>query len=302
MSEMPCPACGSARSSVFSNAPEDIEYFIVRARPAVVRRCSDCRSLFQDPWPSEDETSTFYGPHYNFYAESKVPFLSRLHYAQNRLEAERLIERYGPNARYLDFGCGHCSLLNALRAAGAKNVAGYDFSPDRPAPLALGIPYFGTEVELAAAGQTFDVIRLNHVIEHLTDYARTLTLLRTLLAKGGSLIGQTPNGGHYTSSLLGRRWGNLHYPYHTLILSHTGMRALAERTGFSVDSIEKTMMPTGVAMGVENVIKAATGWKVMGRTPIYTLLIAAGTPIAIHDRLAPWAQTNIINFRWIVRE
>lgn len=294
-----CPACGHTESTVFTKNPQDVEYFVHRKMPAVVRRCSDCRSLFQDPWPSEAETSAFYGPHYNYYAGSKVPLLSQLHFAQNRMEAQRLTARYGRDARILDFGCGHCSLLNALKSIGSNNICGFDFLPERPSPLAEGIPYYGSEAELAAAGQTYDVIRLNHVIEHLTDYDGTLGLLRGLLADGGSLIGQTPNGGHYTSTILGRRWGNLHYPYHTLLLSHKGMRALAARTGFKVVEIEKTMMPTGVAMGVENAIKGATDWKAMGRTPIYTLLIAAATPLAIHDRFAPWAETNIMNFRWV---
>jgi len=299
MSSVACPACGHTASTVFAANPQDVEYFVRREMPAVVRRCDDCRSLFQDPWPSEAETSTFYGPHYNYYAGSKVPLLSELHFAQNRMEAQRLVRRYGREARILDFGCGHCSLLNALKSIGSNNTYGFDFLPERPAPLADGIPYYSSEAELAAAGQKYDVIRLNHVIEHLTDYVGTLSLLRGLLADGGSLMGQTPNGGHYTSTILGRRWGNLHYPYHTLLLSHKGMRALATRTGFKVEEIEKTLMPTGVAMGIENVIKGAMGWKAMGRTPIYTLLIAAATPLAIHDRFAPWAETNIINFRWV---
>lgn len=300
MSNAVCPACGHPESTTFTTNPQDVEYFVTRKMPATVRRCSKCRSLFQDPWPSEAETSTFYGPHYNYYAGSKVPLLSQLHFAQNRMEAERLAARYGRDARILDFGCGHCSLLNALKSIGSRNIYGFDFLPERPAPLADGIPYYGSENELAAAGQTYDVIRLNHVIEHLTDYDGTLGLLRGLLADGGSLIGQTPNGGHYSSTILGRRWGNLHYPYHTLLLSHQGMRALAARTGFKVQEIGKTMMPTGVAMGIENAIKGAIGWKAMGRTSIYTLLIAVATPLAIHDWLAPWIETNIIDFRWSV--
>ena len=278
--------------------PEDVEYYIVREKPAVVRRCTKCRSLFQCPWPSEEETATFYGPQYNYYAASKVPFLSKLHFAQNRMEADRLVAAYGCNARILDFGCGHCSLLNALHSIGCRNISAYDFIPERPAPLAPGIPYHGSEAFLLAAGEKFDVIRLNHVIEHLSDYPRTLSLLRALLSDNGCLIGQTPNGGHYTSTLFGRRWGNLHYPYHTLVLSHDGMCALAERNGFKVDFIGKTMMPTGWAMGIENAIKGAAGWKALGRTPIYTLLIAATTPLAIYDRIAPWTETNIIDFRW----
>ncbi len=300
MRTVACQACGHSESTVFTATPQDVEYFVTRKMPATIRRCANCRSLFQDPWPSEAETSNFYGPHYNYYAGSKVPLLSQLHFAQNRMEAKRLAARYGRDARILDFGCGHCSLLNALQSIGSRNIAGFDFLPERPLPLANGIPYYGSEVELSAAGRKFDVIRLNHVIEHLTDYPRTLALLRGLLADGGCILGQTPNGGHYTSTLLGRRWGNLHYPYHTLLLSHDGMYELAKRTGFTVEEIGKTMMPTGVAMGIENAIKGATGWKAMGRTSIYTLLIAAATPLAIHDRFAPWMETNIIDFRWSV--
>lgn len=294
-----CPACGGGDTIVFTDAPEDVEYFVRRKAPALVRRCRACRSLFQDPWPSGAETATFYGPHYNNYAVSTVPLLRELHLAQNRMEARRLVARYGRDARMLDFGCGHCSLLNALKSVGCEAIAGYDFAPERPAPLDAGIAYYGSEAALAASGRRFDVIRLNHVIEHLTDYPATLGVLRNLLSERGCIVGQTPNGGHYTADLLGRRWGNLHFPYHTLLLSPAGMQALAARTGFRVAAIDKTWMPTGWAMGFENAIKGLAGWRAMGRTPIYTALIGLATPLAMLDRLAPWSETNIIDFRWL---
>ena len=292
-----CPACESAETTSFVEQPEDVEYFVKRNVEAIIRRCGNCRSLFQDPWPSEAETATFYGPHYNNYAVSKVPLLSSLHYAAMQKEVDRFIAAYGTGARVLDYGCGHASFLNGLFNTGCESVAGYDFTPDRPALLAEGIPYFSSEEALTHSGETYDVIRLNHVIEHLTDYPHTLGMLRSLLSEGGIIMGQTPNGGHYTASLFRRRWGNLHYPYHTLLFSRSGLTAIARRTGFDVMSITQTFMPTGWAMGLENWAKACLGWRNQGRTMIYTGLIAATAPLAIFDRLAPWTDTNIINFQ-----
>jgi 2-polyprenyl-3-methyl-5-hydroxy-6-metoxy-1,4-benzoquinol methylase len=292
-----CPACNSTHSLVFVESPEDIEYFVQRKISAVVRRCQDCRSLFQDPWPTNDETSTFYGPHYNNYAVSKVPLLSTLHNIALKKEATRFASIYGAHAHVLDYGCGHAGFLNALQEIGGPSVAGYDFSPHRPSMLNESIPYFGTEAELVQSGLKFDVIRLNHVIEHLTDYPHAMNMLRSLLNPGGIIMGQTPNAGHYTTEIFKGRWGNFHYPYHTLLFSRGGLNALAERTGLHVLSITQTLMPTAWAMGTENVIKARLGWQNLGRTPIYTALIAATAPLAIYDRLAPWQDTNIFDFQ-----
>jgi 2-polyprenyl-3-methyl-5-hydroxy-6-metoxy-1,4-benzoquinol methylase len=291
-----CPACESTNSSVFVETPEDVEYFIKRQVDAVVRRCLNCECLFQDPWPTNAETSTFYGPHYNNYAVSTVPFLSTLHKVALRKEAARFVKTYGSTVSVLDYGCGHAGFLNALHEVNGPSVAGYDFSPSRPAMLNDDIPYFGNESALVNADLKFDVIRLNHVIEHLTDYPHTLGMLRNLLNENGIIMGQTPNAGHYTTNIFRGRWGNFHYPYHTLLFSRKGLQSLAERTGFRVLSVSQTYMPTAWAMGLENVIKARFRWHVMGRTPIYTALIAATTPLAILDRLAPWSDTNIFNF------
>ena len=292
-----CPACESSHTSVFVETPEDVEYFVKRSVDAVVRRCHGCRSLFQDPWPSIEETSTFYGPHYNNYAVSNVPLLSSLHEIAQKKLVTHFMSLYGANARVLDYGCGHAGFLNTLQKEGCPSVAGYDFSPDRPEMLNENIRYFSSEKELTESGLKFDVVRLSHVIEHLIDYPHTLGMLHSLLDKKGIIMGQTPNAGHYSTDVLRRRWGNLHYPYHTLLFSRAGLRAIADRTGFDVLSVTKTFMPTAWAMGLENIIKARFSWKTLGRTPIYTALIAATTPLAIFECLAPWCDSNIFNFQ-----
>ena len=112
-----------------------------------------------------------------------------------------------------------------FKEEGCKNVYGYDFSPERPVGLPAEIGYFGSERELIDSGQKFNTIRMNHVIEHLVDYSSTFTTLSEILKPGGTIFGQTPNAGHYSSGVMGKRWGNLHYPYHTLLFSR-GMSLL----------------------------------------------------------------------------
>ena len=137
---------------------------------------------------------------------------------------------------------------------------------------------------------------MNHVIEHLVDYSSTFTTLSEILKPGGTIFGQTPNAGHYSSGVMGKRWGNLHYPYHTLLFSERGMSAFASRLDLRLEGTEKTMMPTGWAMGLENIVKAVFGWKFIGRTPIYTLCIFCAAPISIFERFAPFCRSNIFNF------
>ena len=279
----PCPACRAPRSMVFVATPRDREYFV--ARSAVIRRCAECSSLYQDPWPTATEAQGFYGADYQNYGGSTVPLLAQIDAAYQRREGTAFLGRHGARARVLDFGCGQGGFLRSLRAAGAPDVAGFDFVLYPELAAIDGVRWFDNLDALAASGLVFDVIRMRHVIEHLTDVDGTLALLAGLLAPGGCIVGETPNAGHYTARLMGGWWGPLHFPYHTVLFSVAGLRHAAERAGLALASTGGSLLPTGWAMSAENAMKAVTGSRRRGRSPVYAALMAASMPFALLDLL-----------------
>ncbi len=207
--------------------------------------------------------------------------------------ARAVAEQYGMGARYLDFGCGHGNFVSALMKIGVSDVHAFDFVKYPALDRLVGLRFYPTIDDIEASGQEFDVIRLHHVIEHLTDHEGTLRRLRDLLSPRGRIVGQTPNAAHYTSRLMRSAWGPTHYPYHTLIFSPPGMSALAERAGLALKRTTSNYLPTAWSITSENLIKRAFGMKTRGRLPIYSLLLAASAPFAFLDRwLTPAASAN----------
>ncbi len=289
-----CPACLSLRHGTFTDRPEDNEYFTARKSASRILECGECSALYQSPFPDTAETNSFYGPDYQNYAASKVPFLSDLLHKQTRAVAERFAARFGKNACVLDFGCGSGLFLQGLLHTGLEKLYGYDVALRLDESFSRKIGIFNDLSALEKSGVRFDVIRMNHVIEHLSDLDGTMALLARLLKTDGVIVGQTPNAAHYTRRLFGRFWGPLHYPYHTVLFTKQSLQAAAPRWGLRLDNISPCLMPTGWAMSLENMFKKVTKSQRRGRSPLYTLFIMDGLPFALLDLLR--GDTAIFDF------
>ena len=297
-----CPACHTTDSDDFPfsshvDSPKDREYFKTRKFPAKFLKCVSCLSLFQDPWPSVDETREFYQTNYQNYGKSNVPLLPLLLNKWESLAAKKFVKSFRGNAHILDFGCGTGSFLNNLFDYGCTHLTGFDFSYNRlEQECENGISYFNNLVELKNSNKSFQVIRMNHTIEHLTDVDDTLYLLGSMLNSGGVIVGQTPNATHYTASLFNGYWGPLHFPYHTVLFSEKGLKKSAEKAGLELVNVSKTVQPTGWAMSLENIFKELSGSKKQGRTFPYVFIMLFCMPMVILDYLLPWNKTGVINF------
>jgi SAM-dependent methyltransferase len=298
MSGPTCPACHSDATSTSVAAPQDLEYFKRRKDPVAIMRCLDCRSAFQHPWPSETETATFYDAAYQNYTTSSVPLLQALNRWHSRRGARAFKRQFGadPRLSVLDFGCGHGGFLASLLEEGYTDLTGFDVVSTVSDAVRKRVRVIDGFSSLARCGRTFDVIRLNHVIEHLTDLDGTMGLLRALMSAGGRLVGGTPNADHYTFRLMSKYWGPLHYPYHTILFSVKGLEAAAKRWGFRLISVRETILTTAWSMTAENAFKALTGSRRAARTQAYVLFIGLSLPLALWDRLVMPGHTAMIDF------
>jgi 2-polyprenyl-6-hydroxyphenyl methylase / 3-demethylubiquinone-9 3-methyltransferase len=128
----------------------------------------------------------------------------RLDYISTQIAAEfgRDLTKPLPFAglRILDIGCGGGLLSEPMARLGAT-VVGADAAP-RNIPVAqvhaeqsgLKIDYRHTTAEdMAAAGETFDVVLNMEVVEHVSDPLAYLTACQHLLVPGGLMICSTLN-------------------------------------------------------------------------------------------------------------
>ena len=83
----------------------------------------------------------------------------------------------------------------------------------------------------------FDVARLNHVLEHLTDPKRTLREIHRILKSDGILYLTLPNTGSLNFWLFQENWYGLDAPRHVVSYCPKALRFLCSTTGFEIVEI-----------------------------------------------------------------
>ena len=82
--------------------------------------------------------------------------------------------------------------------------------------------------------ESFDVIRMHNVIEHLKDPLGFLETANKLLRHGGLLLLSTINTDSFTASLQKEDWKYLNPRYHVHLFSTSNLSLLLNKTGFTV--------------------------------------------------------------------
>ncbi len=82
--------------------------------------------------------------------------------------------------------------------------------------------------------ESFDVILLDSVIEHVASPRAALQKTHSLLAPGGVVVVVTPKFEGPTSRIRGREWNGFRHGYHTYLFTGKTLRRYLEETGFEV--------------------------------------------------------------------
>jgi len=158
--------------------------------------------------------------------------------AERLANAHALLEHVPPGGKLLEIGCAAGFLLRAARDRGF-DALGVEMSE-----WASGVArdQYGLDVrtgkleDIGLADDTFDVVVLADVIEHLTDPRRTLREIGRVLKPGGRLLLLTPDAGSVVARIAGARWWGLlddHYFY----FSRDNLKRFLEGEGFEVVTI-----------------------------------------------------------------
>lgn len=134
----------------------------------------------------------------------------------------------------VDFACGSGVLTNAIAAAlppGSSMVA-LDFfaRPPRPMPDVRYLSF----AEASAIEGSADLVTCFHALEHDDVPDVMMARLCALLAPGGTLVVEVPNGECVWAEPFGRAWDNWYLPYHRQHYTRGSLRAVVERHGLDV--------------------------------------------------------------------
>ncbi|MEO5335519.1 MAG: class I SAM-dependent methyltransferase [Magnetospirillum sp. WYHS-4] len=295
MTDVSCIVCGSRRWRLRHRGMHDLEYGL--ALPALdIVECPDCGLLRLDPMPAPETLLTFYTPDYaNTRLATERSLRSRLAGLYDRRLIRRFAQLAGPAAAVLDVGCSAGHLVAKMQAAmPGWTVTGVETDASAVAAgraLGRNIVLGGLDEAPLRAG-SFDLVVLNHVVEHVADPRALLARVLELLKPGGHAYIEMPNTACLDFRLLGRWWGGIHFPRHTYLFSGANAAILLEGVGFAGIAIENTPQIFGWAMGWQNWLADKAGLSVKGgRSAIYPALMLAALPLVLlQDRLGATAS------------
>lgn len=224
-------------------------------------QCGNCKLIFLSPVPLN------LGDYYtvNYYAVPKTedelrPLFSR---ENNRLQVVKPFVKQG---KLLEIGPAFGSFLYFARQAGyivtglEMDAACCTFVRD-----VLNIDCIHTNNPAAAIQQleTYDVITMWQVLEHLNDYQEVLKTVAAHLAPGGIVALSTPNPDSFQFSIFGKYWTHLDAPRHLVLVSPKLLSAQLRDLG-----LETKLLECG---DEETLMHSTYGWRrslqnVMGKT------------------------------------
>lgn len=265
-----CPVCGTtARTELYRDLTDRV--FFCAPGTWDMYRCKGCRSAYLDPRPKADVIHRAYSRYFTHVAGnggSDTAHLSRARRIRRSLangyrnwrygtrlapstklgvpcaylfplhrasvDADmRLIPKFRLGGRLLDVGAGNGEFLIKARSAGWQVVG---VEPDREAcamagKAGLDVRVGGIEC-LSLEHNCYDVITINHVIEHVHDPRGLVACAFSLLRSGGVLYLETPNFESRTGIRFCKNWYSLDVPRHLVIFNWDSLQAMVTDVGF----------------------------------------------------------------------
>lgn len=245
-------ACVNCKNEEFKEIIDGYD-FDTGEQPFKLESCTQCKLTRTSPLLDDKELSKWYAPSY--YGSSEKKFNSLIEswtvFTNNKL-AEKILRDYRSKShnkeaiQVIDIGCGRANLLKAFKRLGCKcfGVERSDFPADQE--MADIHIYKQDLLDIHFDQNSFDLVVIWHVLEHLTDPAAAIEKISQILKPDGLLVIAVPNFGGLQSSLFGKHWFHLDLPRHTYHFSNHSLANLLEANGFTVDSVSTQSLDQGI--------------------------------------------------------
>jgi 2-polyprenyl-3-methyl-5-hydroxy-6-metoxy-1,4-benzoquinol methylase len=154
----------------------------------------------------------------------------------NRRTFLRIQEEVIEPGRMLEVGIGSGAWLGFMKRQGWA-VLGVDLSQAvcNAAQARWQVPTHCGVVETLPQTATYDLVVMNHVLEHVQEPIRMLAEVRRRMRPGGLLHLAVPNVGCWEARFSG--WTS-YEPYHLLYFTPETLRTVVEKTGFRVEKVQ----------------------------------------------------------------
>ena len=180
------------------------------------------------PQPGPGDLSKYYeSEDYISHTDGKRSLFEKAYHFIKRIALRNktnLISRLQKRGSLLDLGAGTGDFLNVAKAAGWK-VTGVEPSPKAREIAAQKGLQLQQETSLLP-NQSFDVITMWHVLEHVPDVHQQIAELKRLLKPTGTIVIAVPNFNSFDAGYYQEFWAAYDVPRHLWHFSRTAIGKL----------------------------------------------------------------------------
>lgn len=231
-----CPVCGDPRST---EALSPLDHTVSK-HVFHIRECAACGFRFTSPRPTQEKIGAYYlSEDYISHAAKATTLRDHLYRWVRRRTIKgkhKLVAQSHPTGAVLDIGCGSGDFLAFLKSKG-YSAQGVEVSPQaRGIATGKGLDVVASIDELPA-GNSYDVITLWHVLEHVPSPKETLAKLHTLAKDGALLVIAVPDRSSWDAQHYGAEWAAWDVPRHLSHFRREDLRKLLAAAGFELHGI-----------------------------------------------------------------
>lgn len=206
-------------------------------------RCEKCSLWFTNPRPDKKHIHKYYESENYISHKEKTEGITDILYKLIRKITIRnkvkwINDKSSKKGKLLDFGCG---TGNFLKAAKNDGWSAFGYEPNlKAAEIAKNknkIQLFNNLEEISNS-KKFDAITLFHVIEHIHELEKTITILLDKLKKRGTLFIAVPNNQSRDAQIFKENWAALDVPRHLYHFNKSAMQYFADKYDLRIADIK----------------------------------------------------------------
>ncbi len=205
-----------------------------------ITKCCKCGFLFTNPIPTKETIGNYYkSNNYISHSGTKKGLINYIyHFVRNYqlFKKERLISNLSNEKTLLDIGCGTGEFLSYCKNKGWNTVGTEPDLQTRERIKNLTIFPGLNSKELRE--NSFSIVTMWHVLEHVYDLEDDLKTISSLIKKGGYLIVAVPNHESFDAEIYKENWVAYDVPIHLYHFRKKDIKALFSKFNFELSNIK----------------------------------------------------------------
>lgn len=235
-----CPWCGSDKAQINLWLKDDF----LSKEDFHICECLNCGLLYTMPRPNKEKIGEYYkSEEYYSHQENKKGFIPKLYEKVKKVNLKHKYElatKGLTTGKLLDIGCGVGDFLHSAEAHGWQCIG------VEPSEEAKAIASQRTTANILSSieqeslpDESFDVITMWHVLEHVDDLRWQVAQLQRLIKPNGRIVIALPNYKSYDGQYYKEHWAAYDVPRHLNHFNRTTISKILKTNDLKLVTTDK---------------------------------------------------------------